>query len=646
MLQDINDRATGCLAIGVVVLVVLAFALTGVASYLGGSDSLVAATVNGEEISAQSVQNSVLQQRQRLGQMFGGKLPPNFSDDSLKTQALEQSVNQVLLSQLAEENGYRASNQEVYDAIIEIPAFQKDGKFDSSAYELLLASQRRNKAGFEAEIRASLSHQQFSNAVSDAAFVTQSEALRYKALQDQKRSIDTYTLKVDDFKSEVKMDEAEIKAYYDSKPADFKTTEKARVSYVVLNEAEIQKQVEVNDEKLTAFFDENKDQYKTQEQRKVAHILVKIAEATDAATAEKAEKEAQQKAESLYQQIKSGEKTFEDLASNASDDEFSAKKSGDLGFISRGDMGPAFEKLAFSLKLMDVSQPTKTEAGFEIVKITEIIEAKQKSFSDVKANVETRYRKEEAEKVFLDHSDKLQAKSFEEDGSLDDAAEAVGLKVLSSAWITKNPAPSTDKNTINLESSPNVIKAVFSEDVLKSGKNSDLIEIKTGVVAVVRLLEHQPASRKPMAEVAEELKTKLTEQKARKLVIQKGESMLAQLHNGGWTALEQLGVTSDKLTKTPELARSGGGNKLAQQVVETAFSMMKPSKDSSSFSNTILPNGDYVLIGLTSVTNGQAELDNIERKGFNASMGARERTAALKAIRERAEVELFLNNIQ
>ena len=641
MLQNIHDGAKGWIAYAIVIIIGVPFALAGISSYLGGSDSLVAATVNGEEISAQSVQNAVLQQRQRLGQMFGGKLPPNFSDDSLKTQALEQSVNQELIRQLTKDNGYRASNQEIYDAITEIPAFQKDGKFDNASYEQLLASQRRNKAGFEAEIRDSISQQQFSNAISDAAFVTQAEALRYKSLQDQKRSIETYTLKIDDFKSEIKTDEAEIKAYYDSKPADFKTEEQAKVSYVVLNEADMQKQIEVDDDKLNAFFDENKDQYKTQEQRKVSHILVKVAEGEDI---EKAEEQAQKKAESLYQQIKSGEKTFEELASNASDDEVSAKKSGDLGLIARGDMGPLFEKLAFSLKKTEVSQATKTEAGFELVKITDVLEAKQKPFADVKADIEKRYRKEEAEKVFLDHSDKLQALSFENDGSLDEAADAVGLKVLSSDWVKQNAVPSADNNALNLETSPKVITATFSDDVLKLGKNSELLEIKKGVVAVIRLLEHKPASRKPMTEVVDEIKAKLLEQKARKLVINKGESMLVQLQSGGWKALESLGVSDDKLIKTPELARTG--SKQAPQIVETVFAMKKPTNEVAQYTNTILPNGDYVLLGLKSVTEGKAKLDEVERKGFNASIGTRERAAALKAIRGRAEVELFSNNIQ
>lgn len=642
MLQNIHDKAKGWIAYAIVIFISIPFALFGISSYLGGSDSLVAANVNGEEIPAQTVQNAVLQQRQRLSQMFGGKLPPGFSDATLKTQALDQSVNELLLRQLAKENGYRASNQEIFDTISEIPAFQKNGKFDVKTYELLLTSQRRNKAGFEAEIRDSISTQQFSGAITDTAFVTAEEASRYKRLQDQKRNIETYTLKIDDYKSDIKIEEPEIKTYYDSKPDQFLTAEKVKVNYVILDEAELQKKVQVDDEKLHAFYDENTDRYKTPEQRKVSHILIKIDEGEDA------EKKAMEKAKSLYDQIKSGEKTFEELASSESDDKVAAKKSGDLGLIAKGDMSPGFEKVAFSLKATEVSQPTKTETGIEIIKVNSVLESRQKTFAEVKSEIDTRYRKEEAEKLFVDHSDKLQTLAFENDGSLDEAADSVGVKVLGSGWITRSAAPAkkqdADKKGHDLENSPKVIAAAFSEDVLKSGKNSELLEIEQGVVAIVRLQEHQPSDRKPMSDVIEEIKAKLVEQKARKMVIEKGESLLAELHKSGWSALGSVGASEDNLVKKMELTRNE--REVSPQVVDETFSMTKPANEKPSFANTILPNGDYVLIGLSSVVDGKAEVDEVERNRYYANLGSRERTAALKALRERAEVTLFPENIQ
>ncbi len=641
MLQEIHDKARGWIAYAIVAFISIPFALFGINSYLGGSDSLVAAKVNGEEILAKTVQNAVLQQRQRLLQMFGGKLPPNLSDDALKKQALEQSVNQLLLRQLAKENGYRASNQEVYDYVSEIPAFQKDGKFDIKAYERLLQSQRRNKAGFEAEVRESISNEQFSSAIFNSAFLPKSEAVRYKQLKDQIRSIETYTLKIDDNKAGIDVSEDEIKAYYESKPDQFKTAEKAKVSYILLKEEDLQKAVDVDDDKLQAFYDENQDRYVVPEQRKVAHILVKI----KAAGAE-AEKQAQQKAESLYQQIKSGEKTFEELASKQSDDEIAAKKAGEIGLIALDDMGPAFEKTAFSLKASEVSKPVKTEAGYEIIKVISVIDSKQKTFNEVKAEIDKEYRQEQAQKLFNDNSDKLQTLAFENDSSLDEAADAIGVKVQTSGWISKNGASpaASGKGKFVLEQSPKVVREAFSEDVLKSGKNSDLLELQPGVVAVIRLLEHQDAARKPLAELTEEIKTSLIEQKARKRVREKGEALLAKVKEKGWSALATVGASQDKLIKTPQLKRND--RSLSPAIVETAFGMTKPVEGKTSYANTILPKGDYVLIGLDAVKNGDSKLDDVERQGFFASIGAREKAAALKALRERAEIELFPENIQ
>jgi peptidyl-prolyl cis-trans isomerase D len=135
MLQTINDKAKGWLAYLVVGLISVPFALFGINSYIGGSDKLVAATVNDEEISVREVQNALLQQKQRLASLFGGKLPTGFDDKSLKAQALEGLINQVLVRQEVENSGYRASDEEVFSIISSTQAFQKEGVFDEETYE-------------------------------------------------------------------------------------------------------------------------------------------------------------------------------------------------------------------------------------------------------------------------------------------------------------------------------------------------------------------------------------------------------------------------------------------------------------------------------------------------------------------------------
>ena len=636
MLQNIRDKSMGWFAIFIVALISLAFIGAAIGSYSGGT-SLVAAVVNGEEIPVQEVQNSVLQQRQRLTQMFGGKLPANFNDNTIKQQALEQIVNRTLIRQEAENGGYRASNQEVYDTIAEIPNFQKDGVFDAVTYESVLNSQRRNKANFESEIRDSISNQQFSQGVSKAAFLPVSEVSRYQQLQNQTRTVETYTFKKADFASSVTVGDDEIKTYYDANTAKFKTPEKLKLSYVLLKQDDLAKMVEVDDEKLRLFYDDNINRYVDPEQRKIAHILVKI----DTKDGTEAETKAKAKAQALYDQIKAGTKTFEDLATNNSDDSTSAKKAGEMGLFLQGDMGPLFEKSSFSLAKGAISEVVQAEAGFEIIKVLDIIASKQKTFEDVKAEIEATYRRDEAEKLFLDNTDKLQTLAFENESSLDAAADAVGAKVESSDWIEKGAAPKPN----DFLSSPKLLQAAFGPDVLSQGKNSELIEVDATTVAVVRLQEHKLPEQKPQADVAGDVKTILTDQKLRKLLIDKGELALKAVQTSGdWGAVVASGGSADKVEKSEAVKRSD--RKLAPVLVSKMFSMQKPQAGKKNFDNTILPEGDYVVIGLLDVKEGASEVDNALQTSFTQMLGSRERTAMLKALRESAEVTLFPENIQ
>lgn len=644
MLQNIHDKAKGWVAYLIVGFIAIPFTLFGISSYLGGGSSLVAAVVNGEEIPVQDVQNAVLQQRQRLAQLFGGKLPPGFDENTIKRQALEQIVARTLLRQESKDYGYRASNQEVYDTIAAIPAFQVNGRFDPKQYERLLASQRRNKATFEAEVRDSLSNQQFSEAITKAAFLPSKEMQRFASLQNQTRSAKTYTLRKKDYANNVSVSDKEITDYYNKNQEKFNTPEQVKLSYVILKQDDLAKSVSVNEEALKAFYEENADRYADPEQRKLAHILVKVDVKGANGDIKKAEEKALKKAQSLYDSIQSGNKSFAELAKTASDDVYTAKKSGEIGLIAKGDMGPLFEQAAFALNKGEVSKPVKAEAGYEIIKLLDIVSATQKPYSEVKDQIEKAYRTDEAEKKFLDDSDKLQTLAFENDSSLDAAAEAVGMKVQTSDWLSRN---SVKSNRNDFTSSPKVVAAAFSDDVLKQGKNSDLLEINDGTVAVVRLQEHQPAKPKPLTDVKAEIKKILSDAKLRKLLIEKGEQALSKLREtADWqAALQSIGASVDNIVELKNLKRTD--KKVAPILLRKIFSMKKPDTDKDSFDSVILPEGDYVLIDLQKVVEGNVAKPAPDLLATYTNMlGSREQAAVLKSLREQADVKLMPENIQ
>lgn len=72
----------------------------------------------------------------------------------------------------------------------------------------------------------------------------------------------------------------------------------------------------------------------------------------------------------LRERVLKGEK-FAMLATLYSQDPGSAKKGGELGFFSRGDMVNAFESAAFALKPGEVSPIVETQYGFHIIQLIE-----------------------------------------------------------------------------------------------------------------------------------------------------------------------------------------------------------------------------------------------------------------------------------
>lgn len=76
-------------------------------------------------------------------------------------------------------------------------------------------------------------------------------------------------------------------------------------------------------------------------------------------------------AERLYDELKKG-KSFEELAERTFQDPRLKKNAGSLGYISIDDMDPEFEKVAFTLKVGEISKPVRTVKGFSILQVEDI----------------------------------------------------------------------------------------------------------------------------------------------------------------------------------------------------------------------------------------------------------------------------------
>lgn len=98
-------------------------------------------------------------------------------------------------------------------------------------------------------------------------------------------------------------------------------------------------------------------------QAKVRHILIQTNELRDAARSKEL-------IDQLYQRLQAGE-DFSELAREFSDDPGSAASGGDLGWVSPGDMVPAFDKTMAAAQPGQLSKPFESRFGWHILQVQE-----------------------------------------------------------------------------------------------------------------------------------------------------------------------------------------------------------------------------------------------------------------------------------
>lgn len=77
-------------------------------------------------------------------------------------------------------------------------------------------------------------------------------------------------------------------------------------------------------------------------------------------------------ADSIYKRLQNGE-DFDKLAAEIFTNKHLSENGGDLGYFTVDEMDPAFENIAFRMSLGEISPPVRTNQGYSIVKVTDVV---------------------------------------------------------------------------------------------------------------------------------------------------------------------------------------------------------------------------------------------------------------------------------
>jgi peptidyl-prolyl cis-trans isomerase D len=637
MLQFIRDNATGWIAWGIVILISIPFALWGIHQYVTPESSVAVATVDDTEIGYYDFQRLYARRRQQLQSILGAGLLDADDDSRLRREVLDGMIDAEVLVRSGIDAGMRVGDEQLANTIQTQEFFQSTDGFSPDAYEGWLRSQGYSSGGFEEELRRSLLEQQITLGIAGSDFVSAGGVHDAVRLRLQTRTISLLTIPASDFKVPEPTD-SEIRTHFDRNRGEYTAPERVRLRYLEISLGEIASGIKADDEELRALFDAEPERFVTPEKRDVSHILLAVSPEADADDATHAE----DRLKSLKDRILAGA-SFEDLARENSDDPGSAASGGALGFIERGMMVPEFEEAAFALAPAEVSDPVRTSYGWHLVKVLAVQESRNATFDEVRDQVLEQYQAREAERIYVERVETLANVTYEHPESLEAGARELGLEIRETEPLTRD-----GQSESHIAARPAVVAAAFSSDVLDEGNNSDPIEFEPGRIVVVRTFDHEPKRELELDEARAAIVIDLQSNARRKAASELGHSLLEDLRNGR----DSEAVAADaevEWSRFDNVSRTGG--ELAENLLEIAFRMPRPGTADAQFDGLLDDRGDFVIISLSSVDDGdaasltddethrlrQALQDEIGRLMFDGFIRGRRQAADVRIIQQNPE---------
>jgi peptidyl-prolyl cis-trans isomerase D len=502
---------------GLLLLVALSMVVTlipGWGGFGGAAEDNVVAEVDKQPITVQDFQQQLqtLTRRQQIPAELISTLAPQFINQMISEQVLLYEAGKL---------GIEVTPAELARAIqATLPQLFQGGQFPGKdVYAAFLAQNNMTIPEFENGLRKQLIMSKLQGLIAAGVIVTPAEIEKAYKEKNEKVKLEYAVIPPSKYKAEATVTPEEIQKQFQANRSQYTIPEKRNLDMLVVSEAKVSQQVTVPEAELRKYYEANKDQYRTPERVQVRHILLKT---TDVPAAEIPKIQA--RAEDILKQLKGGA-DFAALAKKDSQDPGSAAKGGDLGWIVRGQTVPAFESVAFSLPVNQLSGVVKTEYGFHILQVTAKEQAHLKTFDEVKDEIADSLKKQRVVDTVQALADKAHAELVKNPGQAAQIAQQLGIDLVKADKIGAGDSAPEFGND------PDFLDAIAA---LTKGGVTQVMQAPGNKLAVATVTEVFPARPAELSEVENQIRDTLAANKLNQLVQQKAFEAVqkAKAYNG------------------------------------------------------------------------------------------------------------------
>jgi peptidyl-prolyl cis-trans isomerase D len=430
-------------------------------------------------------------------------------------QMVNQLIDERMMVYEADRLGLKVSAEDVDSAIIDQmpPQLIKDGKIDGDTLNAMLQQDGMTMAQLRTDTRRQLLVTRLERIVTGGVVVSPAEVEKEFRRKNDKIKIEYAILSSARFQAEGEPTDAEVKAYYDSHKSDFKIPEKRSYGIIILDPERIGATSIPTDAQLQAEYNSRKSDFQLPERVKARHILLKVDGANPDA-------QVKPKAEALLKQLKAGG-DFAALAKANSQDPGSGAQGGELGWVTRGQMVPEFEKATFATPVGQLSDLVKTTYGYHIIQVEAHEQAHFQPFDEVKGQLLADYQKRVAGEKMQSLSDKAVSELRKNPAQYAKIAQDLGL-IASQA---DNIQPGDPVPGIGVSKDFDEAVAALRQGEVTSGP----VSLQNGKAALATVLSIQPAHPSTFEEAKADARTRAGKEKMDKVLADKAKELAAKV---------------------------------------------------------------------------------------------------------------------
>jgi len=532
-------------------------------------------SINGENIRTDLFKKRLY----RVLKNYQRQLKNNFNKSiitqlRLPEQILQGIINSKIIENEAKKLKIRVTNAELKYKILNYPAFQKKGKFIGvKEYENLLAYNRINIKNFENDLKKEIIAEKLKELIT-SGLVINSDTLemKYKKEKDM-AELEFIVLKPDRIKTKIKVNENELKQYFNKHREEFKTPEKREGTIIVYKYNEFKNEIKISNKELYDYFKKNKKMFFTPEKTKLSRIFIKYNKEN--------REEILKKVEELSKELNI--ENFSKKAIELSQDD-KAKNGGDWGLWQWKNFTTQELTVIEHLKESQISSPIDTLNGFSIVYITEKIPENQQNFGDTKKKIRDTIEREKLTSFVKNKLGKVYAK-LKNEKNIEDKAMELGIKTI------KTKALSNGQSIKDLDEVGYISRKLFTLN-----KNETIFPVEfikgIGIVQLSKII-------KPEIEKFENIKEKVQEKiidiKKINLLIENAKEISNTLNNPNMEkGLKDKFLKKNNLSTTKFTYKRG--NKLSFLPQKKGLDNLIFSLDSNKYSKPIEFKSEIVIL--------------------------------------------------